>query len=129
MKEHEIVSAVEKTTGLGDPAHTEQAVRATVRVLGERLAGGETRHLASQLPDPLARELPPQGEGERFGMDEFYRRVAREEGQGCTASQARQHSRAVMTALRGSLTGHEFDDLATQLPKEYDDLLSLGPVH
>jgi uncharacterized protein (DUF2267 family) len=41
MKEQELVAAVRQTAGTDTAEHTEQAVRATLAVLGERLAGGE----------------------------------------------------------------------------------------
>lgn len=128
MKEHEIVSAVRKTTEFSNPEDAERAVRATLAVLGERLAGGETSDLASQLPPALAEALPATGLGERFGIDEFYQRVAEREGPGCTPDHARQHARAVAQVLKGSVTPGEFDEVATQLPKDYEDLLSTEPV-
>lgn len=129
MKEHELVSAVRASTGIANSDDAERAVRATLQVLGRRLTGGETRHLASQLPPDLAGVLPEQGAGERFDVEEFYRRVAAEEGGECTPQQARQHARAVVTAMRNSLPQGEIDDFAAQLPADYADLLSSGPVH
>lgn len=79
------------TAGL-DHEHAERAARATVQVLGSRLAGGQTSNLASQLPTELAAALPADGPGERFGVEEFYRRVAEAEGGTCTEQQARQHA-------------------------------------
>lgn len=129
MKEHEFVSAVRASTGLASTDDAERAVRATLQVLGRRLTGGETRHLASQLPPKLAGVLPEEGVGERFGIDEFYRRVAEEEGEGCTPQQARQHARAVFTAMRNALPQGELKDVTAQLPADYADLVSAGPVH
>lgn len=128
MREDEFVSAIGNSTALPtDRART--AARATLTVLGERVAGGETRDLAAQLPGSLADALPDSGAGQRFGVSEFYRRVARVEGAGCTPQQARQHARATATALAGSVTGGELSHLRAQLPAEYDDLFSTGPVH
>ncbi len=128
MKEHEIVSAVRKSTQFSNNEDAASAVRATLAVLGERLAGGETSDLASQLPPALAEALPATGLGERFGLDEFYRRVAEREADGCTPDHARQHARAVAQVLQASLTPGEMDNLASQLPTEYQDLLSNEPV-
>jgi uncharacterized protein (DUF2267 family) len=50
MNEHEIVSAVQRTAGVADAAASENAVRATLEVLGNRLAGGETADLAGCRP-------------------------------------------------------------------------------
>ena len=128
MKHNEIVSAVHDTAGTDTLDHTEQAVRATLAVLGERLAGGEPGDLASQLPPALAEVVPAEGRGERFGLEEFYRRVAAREGRGCTDQQARRHARATVAAIKAAVTPGEFDDLVGQLPDEYADLLGTEPV-
>jgi uncharacterized protein (DUF2267 family) len=67
--------------------HAERAVRASLEVLGQRLAGGEAKDLGSQLPAELKEILQGGGAGESFGVEEFYRRVAQREGQGCTEQQ------------------------------------------
>lgn len=128
MQESQLVSAVRQSTTLPDNDSARTAVRATLAVLGQRVAGGESRDLAAQLPDPLAEVLPGTGGGERFGVDEFYGRVARLEGDRCTAVQARQHARAVASALRAAITAGELADVRAQLPAEYDDLFGTGPV-
>lgn len=128
MKHPEMVSAVQDTARIDTREEAERAVRATLRVLGQRLAGGEASDLAAQLPPDLARELPEEGPGERFDLDEFYARVARNEGDPTDVRCARRHARAVAAALRTSLGGRQFEHVAVQLPSEYDDLLQTGPV-
>ena len=128
MDQAQMVSAVQETARIPTHDEAEKAVRATLRVLGQRLAGGETSDLASQLPQAFASELPPEGPGERFGLEEFYRRVAEEEPGEQSPEAARRHARAVLAALKNSLTGREFDHIASQLPAEYSDLLQTGPV-
>lgn len=130
MKHDEIVAAVRKTSGLEDTQHAEAATRATLSVLGTRLAGGEPGDLRSQLPDSIADALPETGRGETFGVEEFYRRVQEAEDRDCTQDGAREHARAVIAAIRGSVSEGEFADLTAQLPADYrDDLLSTAPVH
>lgn len=128
MQQHEITSAVAQSAGIGNPADAERAVRSTVQVLGTRLAGGQTSNLASQLPAEIASVLPAEGGGERFGVEDFYRRVAEAEGGQCTAQQARQHARATLAALKAGLTGATYDHIAAQLPPDYADLLGTEPV-
>lgn len=128
MQEHEIVSAVKNTSGLDSTDHAKDATRATLRVLGRRLAGGEPGDLASQLPPALAEALPESGAGETFGVEEFYRRVAEEEGRGCTQDGAREHARAVVATLKAGVSESEFAEVETQLPADYEDLLATGPV-
>lgn len=120
MKTHEIVSAVQQSVGTLDHDHAEQAVKATLTVLGQRLST-EAQDLAAQLPPELAEAMPTDGSVERFGLAEFYDRVAEREGRGCSPEQARQHARAVTAALREAV-GAEYRHLLDQLPSEYSDL-------
>jgi uncharacterized protein (DUF2267 family) len=128
MKQDELVSAIRVTGGFESARQAETAARATLTVLGERLFGGETKDLAAQLPAAFAEALPPVGAGERFDVNEFYRRVAALEGDSCTAPKARRHARAVVAALKASVSPAEFEDVAAQLPGDYADLLSREPV-
>lgn len=128
MQQHEITSAVAQSAGISNLEDAERAVRSTLQVLGARLSGGQTKNLASQLPAELASVLPTEGAGERFGVGEFYRRVAEAEGGQCTDQQARQHARATFAALKVGLTGDEYGHMAAQLPADYADLLGTEPV-
>lgn len=121
MQAHEITSAVQNSAGIDTHDHAEQAVRATLTVLGQRLST-ETKDLAAQLPPEYAACLPGSGSAERFDIEEFYRRVAAEEGLGTTPNQARQHARAVTAALREAV-GAEYRHLLSQLPQDYADLM------
>jgi uncharacterized protein (DUF2267 family) len=129
MDQSELVSAVQRGAGIATHEAAEEAVHATLRVLGERLSGGETKDLAAQLPATFARDLPAHGAGERFRVDEFYERVADYEPNECTTWEGRRHARAVAAALKVSVTGSEFDQIAAQLPGDYADLLGTGPLH
>ncbi|MFI6365144.1 DUF2267 domain-containing protein [Nocardia sp. NPDC050630] len=127
MNEDQLVSAVRGTAQIDSVDEGARAIRATLQVLGQRITGGETKDLASQLPKTFAEALPRTGAGERFAIDEFYRRVAAAEGAERTEQQARRDSRAVMAALKVAMP-HEFDHIAAQLPADYDDLLGTEPV-
>ncbi|GAB1511447.1 DUF2267 domain-containing protein [Actinophytocola sp. KF-1] len=129
MREHEIVTAVRDLPGLADTDHATDATHATLAVLGERLAGDEPKNLAAELPEGIAEALPATGRGATFGVEEFYRRVAEEEGRGCTPDGAREHARAVVAALKAGLSDDEFAGLARQLPEDYRaDLLTTAPL-
>ena len=128
MDQAQLVSAVQDTARIPTHDAAEQAVHATLRVLGERLAGGETKDLASQLPPAFAQDLSAEGAGERFDVEEFYQRVAQYESPERSPDEGRRHARAVVAALKNSVTGREFDHVASQLPDDYDDLLGTGPV-
>src|SRR3954470_4174590 len=59
----------------------EAATHAVLRVLSERLSGGEAEDLRAQLPKALQEDLlPPQEEAQGFGVTEFARRVAERTG-------------------------------------------------
>jgi uncharacterized protein (DUF2267 family) len=106
----------------GVPAERARAlIRATLLTLGERLTRGEAHDLASQLPEPAKEWLvSPTPEAERFGLDEFVRRVA--ERSGATPGEAEAGVRAVFSVLRLAVTTGEFRDAMSQLPKEFSEL-------
>ncbi|MCW2911216.1 MAG: hypothetical protein JWL68_6005 [Actinomycetia bacterium] len=97
-------------------------IRASLLTLGERLTRGEAHDLASQLPEP-AKEwvVSPTPEAERFGLDEFVRRVAQRSG--ATPEEAEAGVRAVFSVLRLAVTTGEFRDAMSQLPKEFSELV------
>jgi uncharacterized protein (DUF2267 family) len=107
----------------GVPAERARAlIRATLLTLGERLTRGEAHDLASQLPEPAKEWLAsPTPEAERFGLDEFVRRVA--ERSGATPEEAEAGVRAVFSVLRLAVTTGEFRDAMSQLPKEFSELV------
>ncbi|MDQ4116265.1 MAG: DUF2267 domain-containing protein [Actinomycetota bacterium] len=126
MKQHELISAVADSAHLTDHGAAEQAVRSTLRVLGYRLAGGQSANLAAQLPGDLGELLPADAPGRRFDVEDFYRQVADDEG--VPQAQARRHARATMAAVAAAVTDEEFAKLTAQLPADYDDLLQTEPV-
>jgi uncharacterized protein (DUF2267 family) len=119
----EFIKRVQERGGFDTREHAERATRATLAVLGQRLAGGEPSALAAQLPDGLAELARYDGPAESFDTAEFYRRVADQEGTGCTAGQAREHAMAVMSTVVDQVTEGERQDLASQLPADYGELL------
>ncbi len=121
MKAHELTAAVQRSAGIDTHEHAEQAVRATLTVLGQRLST-EAADLAAQLPPEFAECVRAAGDFERFDLEEFYRRVAEAEGHGCTPQEARQHARAVTAALREAV-GAEYRHVVDVLPGDYADLL------
>ena len=123
MKYDQFVKQVEARGSFENREHAEKAVRATLSVLGSRLAGGETKDLASQLPPEVGAALPQTGGGETFGLDEFLRRVASEEGTGCGPDVVRQHARAVLNTLSESVTEGELEDVRSQLPGDLRSLV------
>src|SRR4051794_7660701 len=124
MDQDQFMTMVERLGGIGrDDA--ERATRATLETIAERIAEGEARDLAGQLPAELAPWLYTTGQPEPFGVDEFLRRVAEREG--VDVETAERHARAVLGALSKALSEDEYADLMAELPKDYWRLLPRGP--
>ncbi|MBQ0906733.1 DUF2267 domain-containing protein [Micromonospora sp. U21] len=123
MNYPELIGAVARRAGVP----FEQAptiTRAALKTLAERISGGEARQLAEQLPDQLEDDLrkPPWDEfAESFSLEEFTRRVS--ERAGVDTPVARAATRTVLTTLREAVTTREFDDMVSQLPKEYREVI------
>jgi uncharacterized protein (DUF2267 family) len=99
----------------------ERATSATLQTLAERISGGEARDIAEQLPRRLRPLLSDGDLAEGFGVHEFLRRVGEREG--VREPTAEEHARAVLIAVGRSVDGREFEDMAAQLPKEFEPLL------
>jgi uncharacterized protein (DUF2267 family) len=96
--------------------------RGTLETLADRLTGGEAMDLAAQLPQPLQGPMRnPAEAAQRFGAQEFVRRVS--ERAGVDEATARIGVRAAFTTVREAVTGGEFDDVMSQLPREFRDLV------
>ncbi|MBD0322480.1 MAG: DUF2267 domain-containing protein [Aldersonia sp.] len=121
MNADQLVSAVRESAQIDTTEHAQQAVQATLTVLGQRLST-EAAHLAAQLPPQFGECLTQSEQVERFGLDEFYQRVGEQEGRGCSAQEARRHARAVTAALKAAV-GPEYLHVLDQLPDDYADLM------
>ncbi len=125
MNYHQFVGPVQHRARLADTGEAIRAVRATLQTLSERLAGGEAKDVASQLPQEIGYYLmwnyglPP----ERFDLDEFFRRTALREGNVRTRD-AEAHARAVASVLTDSVSAGEMKDVRSQLPKEFAPLFT-----
>ena len=107
------------------PRRRERIEHATLQTLTDRISGGEAQDLAAQLPARLQGDLrPAREEAQAFGVDEFVRRVA-ERGTS-VRTRARTGAAAVLTTVREAVTPGEFDDVLSQLPQEYRELV--GPM-
>lgn len=100
----------------------ERASRATLQTLAERLSKGQARDIAVQLPEELAPYLFTDTDAQRFGVDEFLRRVA--ESEGVDLATAERHARAVFTALGRLVDDAEIDDMAAELPTGFNSLVA-----
>jgi uncharacterized protein (DUF2267 family) len=122
----EFVSRVADRSGL-DPERAWSVAEAVLETLGERIAAGEVRGLAAQLPPELRPALErgnvrSGGKAHRMSLPDFLTRVAEREG-GVTPEEAREHAYAVFTTLRDAVSEKEFDDMLAELPDRYQELL------
>jgi uncharacterized protein (DUF2267 family) len=126
MKHDEFIGQVQHHARLASRGDAEVATRATLETLAERLAGGEANDLASQLPRGIAEYLRTgfAGEGMRFPVAEFFRRVGEREG--VDLPKAMYHARAVIAVLYEAVSPGEMADIRAQLPAEYARLFEPG---
>jgi uncharacterized protein (DUF2267 family) len=103
MKGDEFIAEVKNLAELGSNEEVQEATRATLETLKERLAGNEPSNLAAQLPPEVASYVEGDGGGEPFSVEEFYDRVAQKEGVG--RDEAIKHARAVATVVQTAVTG------------------------
>lgn len=121
MQYEEFIEKVRDRTQ-STPATAAIATASTLTTLGERVSGGETEDLASQLPKELKGQLSgqPQENAGSFSIDEFFQRVARREG--VSNQQAQEHAKAVIRVISEAVTGGELKDVQSQLPVEFAPL-------
>ncbi|WP_343905587.1 DUF2267 domain-containing protein [Nocardioides aquiterrae] len=95
---------------------------ATLQTLAERISGGEAAQLARYVPAELEPHLTGADEpAQRFGAEEFVRRVA--ERAGTDPERAEAGIRAVFATLREETPREQLEDVLTQLPKDYSSLV------
>ncbi len=101
----------------------QSAALSALAVLGERLEAGEATDLASQLPKELGEAVArSHGTGETFSASDFVERVADREG--IAPNDADKRVRAVLATLQDAVTGGQMEDVLTQLPTDYLELMS-----
>ena len=126
MKHDEFIGQVQHRARLSSRGAAERATRATLETLSERLAGGEADDLAAQLPPEIGEHLRGEGAalGERFSLDEFFRRVSLRES--VDLPDAVFHARAVVDVLGEAVSPGEMADVRAQLPDEFARLFEAG---
>jgi uncharacterized protein (DUF2267 family) len=122
MKYDEFTESVSQRTGLPREA-AEKVTHAALQVLAERLSGGEAEDLKAQLTTELKGDLevPKDKPAESFGAAEFTRRVAQRAEIDEPAAQI--GAAAVLATLGNAVTPGEFDDVLSQLGREYAALM------
>jgi uncharacterized protein (DUF2267 family) len=125
MKYDSFVGQVQSRGRLGSLGEAVGAIRATLETLGERLAGGEAKDLASQLPREIGYYLFRGAVGfggERFDYREFVERVAYRAR--VDQPEAAYLSRVVMEVTSEAVSPGEFQDIIQQLPGDFSPLFA-----
>jgi uncharacterized protein (DUF2267 family) len=103
--------------------HAAKLTEATLKVLADRISGGQALDLAAMLPEQLARHLrkPHQKQPKKYGFDEFVGKV--HDRADVPRKEVRPGIRAVLLTLREVAGEKEFRDALAQLPDEFEELL------
>ncbi|MCP9956671.1 DUF2267 domain-containing protein [Streptomyces sudanensis] len=121
MRYDEFLARVRERGEYHDQAEAAQITRAVLEVLGHRITPGEAADLAAQLPGDLGDVLTADADGgrptERFGIEEFHRRVA--ERTGARPRTAQWDASAVLSTLADAVSGGELNQIISQLPSSY----------
>lgn len=121
MDYNQFIEAVARRAGIPVTDATAMT-RATLETLAERISGGEAEDLAAQLPKELRDYLRKQREfAEPFGLAEFIRRVSARAG--VDVGSASDTVPAVLATVREAVTAGEFEDVVSQLPREFWEML------
>ncbi|MDG9725108.1 DUF2267 domain-containing protein [Streptomyces sp. DH41] len=134
MQHDEMIGKVQALAQLPDRGSAEQATRAVLETLAERLPSGLADHTAAQLPPPLATTMRqvtgsfPDGHSdtsaERFDLTVFAGRIA---GRAATdEDQALREAAAVLEVLDAALTPELTEKVAGALPADIRELLPVG---
>lgn len=126
MTYDQFLGQVQHRARLASRGEAERVSQAVLETLGARLAGGEPKDLASQLPPELGRYLlgPTAGMAARLQTGDIYALVSDLEG--VDIPTAAHHVRAVASVLREAVSPGEWRDVLAQLPPELDRLLDSG---
>ncbi|MGC0379028.1 DUF2267 domain-containing protein [Streptomyces sp. SAI-229] len=126
MHHDEFIGKVQALTRLPDRGSSEQATRAVLSTLAERLPPGLTDHVAAQLPPTLAAPMrqAKDSSGERFGLTTFAGRIA---GRAHTDEDgAVREAAAVLEVLDAALAPELTEKLVAALPRDIGGLLPVG---
>jgi uncharacterized protein (DUF2267 family) len=119
---------IEKVAERADVREDQAAAltEATLRTLGERLSAGEADDLPPHLPDRFRNLLiKSQEPAPGFPFDEFVRRVA--ERAGVDRDLAERGIGTVLQVMHDVVGHKEFQDVMSQLPREFGRLVDAVP--
>jgi uncharacterized protein (DUF2267 family) len=121
MQYAEFIKAIEERADVAGREEAEKTAVVVLQTLSDRLAGGEAKDLLSQLPKELKERVESREDSNPIGPEEFVARVASELDIPEEEARARVH--AVFATIREAVTPGEFDDVMSQLDRDYAGLL------
>lgn len=127
MQHDEFIGHVQHRARLGSRGEAENATRATLQTLAERLAGGAAGNLASELPPHIASYFGSSHDmeiAEEMTLNDFFQRVSEREGVDLPKSV--HHARAVIDVLQEAVSPGQMQKIREQLPDEWDPLFESG---
>ncbi|GAA3976920.1 hypothetical protein GCM10022384_28600 [Streptomyces marokkonensis] len=134
MQHDEMIGKVQALAQLPDRGSAEQATRAVLETLAERLPSGLADHTAAQLPPPLATAMRQvtgsftdghsDTSAERFDLTVFAGRIASRAA--TDEEQALREAAAVLEVLDAALTPELTEKVAGALPADIRELLPAG---
>ncbi|MGQ9681223.1 MAG: DUF2267 domain-containing protein [Anaerolineae bacterium] len=121
MTKQEFLRRVQERLGLTDIREAETATRVVLAATADRIRREEALDLASQLPRDLGNLVRSRrGPLQKMDPDTFIQRI-----QGdldvTTFQQALAITRGVFSVLKEAVTPGEWEDVASQLPKELQE--------
>ena len=129
MNYAEFVEVVARRAGV--PSEKAEALsRATLETLTDRVTAGQASNIAGQLPVELRQHLHKtttaigSQNAEPFGMDAFVKRVAARSG--VDGAMADAGMRAVLSTIGEVVSKDELQDLLSQLPDEFWEIIQAG---
>ena len=126
MKYEEFLGQVQARARLADMEEAVRATRATLQTLAERVSEGGADSLAAQLPTEIGYYLKINAPAlEKFGFQEFIKRVTEKEGGKVDEPDAAHHARAVLSVVTDATSG-EMPKICEQLPNEFNPLFESG---
>ncbi len=123
MQFDEFIGQVQHRARLASRGEAERVTRVVLETLAERLAGGEAKDLAAQLPmivKDYILEYPQAGAGRDMKLREFYERVG--ERLHVPMPEAAFWARAVMSVVQEAVSAGELEDVKAQLGEEFAPL-------
>jgi uncharacterized protein (DUF2267 family) len=129
MDLRQLAGAVAERTGLSREESAD-ITRAVLEGLADQISEGEAKHLAIDIPEPLAGPLAEQlaarrrhrTEAHPVALDEFVRQLSARAGQ--PERDARAGTGAVLAALRDAMSQQDYGHLMGQLPAAYNGLVA-----